>query len=68
MEILIAIIVVALLAFGIEYLFWSAYCYVVQGLFPEVHNLWTEPSFWFFWLATFVISALGRLVFGRSGK
>jgi hypothetical protein len=51
------------IALGIDWVLWKAYIYVATSLFPTAPETITQPGFWVFAIAVFLIGTTGRLLF-----
>lgn len=61
-----AIIVSIAAIFGIMWLIWSLWCWVLPQIYPSGPANLLAPSYWLFVGTWVLVSFVGRLIFGRS--
>ena len=64
---IVMVAIFAAIFLGIDWLLWSLWCWVLPQLWPTGPDNLVNPGFWLFVAAAFLLSCIGRMVFGRKG-
>jgi len=67
-EISVIVLFAIALILGIYWLIWALYCWVMPQIFTNASESVTRPNFWLFVGALFLLSIIGRVIFGGVGK
>jgi len=59
---------IAALVLGAYWLMWLLWCWVLPQLWPSGPQSFIAPGYWLFAAAWFLLSLVGRAIFGRSNQ